>query len=382
MKAAFIVRWHPDTRMGGVEIWAANLAEELARRGWEVVMITEDERDYKRHVNGYLHIALKSSENILKAFKVFPKMYRLLNLYKPDIYIQFGSMPHTALVGFIAQKKNKPFVWISGGDIDVTKDRFKYYFESSRRLPQNILAKFVIYVLNRAYIYGIKKSSLAILMTNSQQDKFENIFSGKRSLVIPIGHPVPRFSKVKKTDPPHILWVSNIKSIKRPDLFIKLAEKMGNFNAKFIMVGFPQEKHLADWVAEKARSLPNLEYLGGVSIDRVNQLLERAYVLLNTSVSEGLPNVFIQAWMRGTPVISLNVDPDNLIERFNLGFYSRTFEKMCEDVANLLADRQRWEEMSRNCLEFSREYFSLDRIVALYDMTFKKLLERTNSYGS
>jgi glycosyltransferase involved in cell wall biosynthesis len=59
----------------------------------------------------------------------------------------------------------------------------------------------------------------------------------------------------------------------------------------------------------------NFDYLGPVSFEESNSLFAKANIFINTSkAQEGFPNTFIQAWMQGVPTISLDFDPDNLIE--------------------------------------------------------------------
>ena len=41
----------------------------------------------------------------------------------------------------------------------------------------------------------------------------------------------------------------------------------------------------------------------------------KSKILINTSSFEGFPNTFVQAWANGVPVISLKVDPDNIIKK-------------------------------------------------------------------
>ena len=41
--------------------------------------------------------------------------------------------------------------------------------------------------------------------------------------------------------------------------------------------------------------------------------------LISTSPMEGFPNIFIEAWACGKPVLSLYCDPGNIIEKEKLG---------------------------------------------------------------
>jgi glycosyltransferase involved in cell wall biosynthesis len=74
-----------------------------------------------------------------------------------------------------------------------------------------------------------------------------------------------------------------------------------------------------DRAAKEAKSLPNIDFLGEVSPFEMEKWFQETKIFLNTSSSEGFPNTFLQAWMNGVPVLSLDIDPDNLIEYNNLG---------------------------------------------------------------
>ena len=61
----------------------------------------------------------------------------------------------------------------------------------------------------------------------------------------------------------------------------------------------------------------NVRHLGHVDEIEKARLLSEAWVLVNTSIHEGLAISFLEAWACETPVIS-SVNPDGLVARFGL----------------------------------------------------------------
>jgi glycosyltransferase involved in cell wall biosynthesis len=98
----------------------------------------------------------------------------------------------------------------------------------------------------------------------------------------------------------------------------------------------------ARWAQELLRRIkttPNIEYLGARSQAEVNKLLARSHLFINTSLHEGFPNTFIQAWMREVPVVSLHVDPDGLLEKNQIGIFCGDDEsRLADAVRRLISD--------------------------------------------
>ena len=64
--------------------------------------------------------------------------------------------------------------------------------------------------------------------------------------------------------------------------------------------------------------------------------MRNAAILLSTADEEGFPNTFLQAWSSGTPVVSLKVDPDRIIELRGLGAVAGTAQKAVEVIQELM----------------------------------------------
>ena len=85
-----------------------------------------------------------------------------------------------------------------------------------------------------------------------------------------------------------------------------------------ISVGETEDGEVAD-LLRQAEALPNLELLSALPHVALMKLVERAVAVVNTSLTEGMPNVWLEGWARGVPALSLEFDPDGRVARNGLG---------------------------------------------------------------
>ena len=170
-----------------------------------------------------------------------------------------------------------------------------------------------------------------------------------------------------------VLWVSNIQHLKRPDRILELAGKMPE--VKIHMVGGPlsgQEALFRD-IANKAATTRNVTFHGRLSYWDANDLYGRAKVLVNTSDVEGFPNSYVQAWIRGVPVVTL-IDPDRVIEREGLGIAARYPAQIPDAVRSLLGDPAAWNATSDRCHMFMAREYGEEKVLADYFDTFVEVM--------
>jgi glycosyltransferase involved in cell wall biosynthesis len=222
------------------------------------------------------------------------------------------------------------------------------------------------------YKFAIGNADCIIAQSKRQQELLKKNFN-RDSILIKSVVFLPE-GRAKKDAQPTVLWVGTMKKeVKKPDIFLKLAKAIPN--AKFQMIGGPLlgEQQYYEKIRESASKISNLEFVGFVPYREVDGHFENAWIFVNTSPMEGFPNTFMQAWARYAPVVSLNVDPDEIICKNKLGFHSRTFEQMVEDVKLLLEDETLREEMGMNGRSYVEREHDVKVIVKEYEKLFSNL---------
>jgi glycosyltransferase involved in cell wall biosynthesis len=117
----------------------------------------------------------------------------------------------------------------------------------------------------------------------------------------------------------------------------------------FIVCGAPQyqwwETEKIESIIGQLKSLPNVDYRGHVAPEQTLKVIGEASLLLSTSDGEGFPSVFLEAWAAGTPVVSLQIDPDHKIRNCKLGVVANTVDGAVDAVCSLMKATQRRQDM-------------------------------------
>ena len=160
-----------------------------------------------------------------------------------------------------------------------------------------------------------------------------------------------------------------LRESKRPDLLIEIARKAPDI--RFVVCGGPTTftavPGYGEQFVEILRALPNVEYRGQVPPDEANRVIANAAFFLSTADEEGFPNTFLQAWSCGTPIVTLQVDPDRIIERMGLGTVSGNVEHAIRDIKALLDSPQRRDEIAARARNFVVENYSAAAVVNLFE---------------
>jgi glycosyltransferase involved in cell wall biosynthesis len=121
----------------------------------------------------------------------------------------------------------------------------------------------------------------------------------------------------------------------------------------------------------------NLDFIGFVPYKEMGKYYAESALLVNTSPNEGFPNTFLEAWANYRPVISLGFDPDEIICKNRLGFHSKTFEQMIDNIKTIIENNQLRTEMGVNARRYIEEKHNVNKLVKEYEQIFEFLVSKT-----
>jgi glycosyltransferase involved in cell wall biosynthesis len=340
--------------MGGAEYQARLLTDALCRTNKYELFYVCRRADLNYIPQGY-QIRVLSKGPSSSSFFSFPEAFGLYNELKkiqPSIIYQNVGGFQTGVAGYYAKKHGAKFIWHIASDDDIATQWKSNVKRTLRNLPERL-------ILN----YGIKHATVIAAQTKYQAYLLKIYFGIDCQGYIPIGHPFPK-EHSNKTAPISVLWIANLKPLKRPELFVRLALHFcGRDDVRFTMIGRQGWGKWFEKLKEDIQTLPNLDYVGELTQEQVNQYLSRGHILVNTSRYEGFSNTFVQAWMRKVPVVSLTVDPDQILIKEKIGFKSETFEQLCQDVNGLIHDNSMRERMGEKAYRYACNNHSIEKMV-------------------
>jgi glycosyltransferase involved in cell wall biosynthesis len=284
-----------------------------------------------------------------------PFLWKKLKQISPDIIYQNIGTSFAGVAAYYAKRYRRKMVLHIASDNDIE------LFQLNQRKP---LKAIIPYIEKKVFDYAVYNANKLIAQTHLQQDIILQNYGRAIDAVVHNFQPLP-LEPIHKQGPVKIVWVANFKPLKQPELFIRLADDISKMNiaAKFIMVGQPASS--ANWqrqLEQRIGEVRQLSYFGGQTVEEVNMLLAESHIMVNTSLYEGFSNTFIQAWMRGVPVVSLNSNPEGLLDRKQMGCISGSYEQLCRDVLCLIRDDGLRSDMGNKAKNYARRYFSMENV--------------------
>ncbi len=358
---------------GGAELQQVLIAEQMVKHGIDVSFIVGDfGQPDAEIIDGITLIKSFEPDKGNRKLRFVPdmiKIRRAMQVADADIYNQRSTSFFTGQLLHFARRLGKRFTFSLGID-------YNCYPDCSGLLPP---------IMAPLYRYGINHSDAVIAQTRKQMELLKENF-GRDSVLIRNGINIPPAGDIRSLDDPgdempEFLWVGSIRRRKRPELFIELARRVKD--ASFTMVGGKGiDNAFHDEIRGLAGSVPNLTFLGFIPPSEISQYYRRAYALINTSNLEGFPNTYLHSWSYGVPTITMEIDPDSIIEDNRIGYVSGSFEGLVESTIHLCGAPDERAGMSGRARRYVVENHDIADRGSEYIDLFRKIHSREESITS
>jgi glycosyltransferase involved in cell wall biosynthesis len=323
------------TQGGGAEIQMTFLAHELARRGLRVAHIVfptagPAEAEHEG-VTVHSRRPYHGGEPGVGLLKETAAVWQALGAVDARAYVVRGSTLNVAVIAEFCRLHRRRMVFSSANDFDLVRD------------PVSVSR-----VKHRIYLHGLRSADAVVVQSAQQLDMARVLLRRRQHL-----EQIPSFAEpapAQVSDPDTFLWVSRISGHKQPLEFTRLARVLPE--ARFVMVDGPSpdiDTELLEKLRREAEGLSNFTMTGPLRREEVLAYLEHAVAIVSTSEWEGMPNVFLEAWARSVPALSLAFDPDGLIAERGLGIAAAgSWERFVEGASALWSDAKLRETLGRN----------------------------------
>lgn len=344
-----IVNRHRQDALGGSEVQCDFIANELMKRGYDVSYVVPG-GEKKNYETAYTTKACKKETDDLIS---------KIDSSNPDIVYWRYHKNHLYDTLKFLHAKGVKIIFAVSSEYDVHRFLYKKN-ETVRGNVRRFLRDFFAF-------RGFRFVDAVVVNNKDHLDKLPV----RKQKYIPNGMSTERIPF--RWEKPYCAWIANIKAIKRPELYIKLAKEFEARGIDFIMVGDVQEDGYS-WIRTTNDVPSNLHYLGPKSLEEVNGILNGSLIHVHTCLAEGFPNVFIQAWHQGKPSVSYGFDPADYIKNNKLGYCSEEdWNLFVKNVSELITDKQLRDEMGDNAQKFAQKMFQVEKSVNMLEEVFESV---------
>jgi len=360
MRIAIIINLFPPKWLAGTELATYHLAEHLAKKGHEIHVITSQdegtaENSYEKGF--YIHRLSKKNIRFLSPLLFWKDIFWIIQRIKPDIV--HGQDISSGIPALLTKKLLKiPFLIYGRGTDVYDPDWFaKLTIKTIIKNADSVIAltSDMKKAMQAIYDRDISVISNGIELNNyTNEPPVQNVGgSEKRILFVGRLHPIKGVQ--------YLLQAMQIVHAEMPDV-------------RLILVGDGEEREYLESLTDRLEIRGCVEFAGRVPHEKIQGYLGQADVFVLPSLSEGFPNVILEAMAWGLPIVASRVGgiPDIMMNNTN-GFLVEV--KDTDDMANkiilLLQENALREKISDNNKLQVKKYswddviFKLEKIYGL-----------------
>jgi glycosyltransferase involved in cell wall biosynthesis len=362
---------------GGAATATRNLALALKRRGNRVVVLTSAYERLRGALDedGVVIVRLPALRRSVHRSSLFQMAAYLLSAclhvvraadrYEVNRVIAFFSIPGGAVARWLQLRRSTPYiVSLRGGDVPGTEPKLSGFYRLLTGLRRHILR----------HAREIVAPSIALKQLSEAADPVS-------VRVIPNGVDTAFFQPpASQKDVPLLLlfvgrlhWQKNVSALLGILEVIRLRRGLPAI-ARVVGDG-PERSHL-EKLAREMRLEDAVTFEGWLSRAEIASAYPQAFLLVNLSRYEGMPNVVLEALASGLPVIGSNI-PGNaeLIEDQATGFLFKPDEdpvKIAKQIVDLFRNPERRIAMGKSARESVIARYTWERAAVMYEEGWEK----------
>jgi len=350
--------------LGGVEVQTSMFAKWLVSHGYKVTFITWQEgRIGDERCDGVDVLKTCPADSGLPGVRFFyPRLtsfFMALARADADVYYHNCAEYYTGAIAMWCRLMGRLFVYSVASEADCRATRPPWQDRREWWL----------------YRYGLRRAHGVIVQTRTQARLVRNDY-GISAIHLPMpGSLQPCEPPFRVPRPsgrmPVVVWVGRPDSRKRLEYLFAIARELPHIRFQ-VVAPVNEDDGYERSLRDEGASIPNLDWLGRVGRSEIAQVYRNADCLCCTSVYEGFPNTFLEAWSQGLPIVS-SFDPDGVIETKKLGLTAQSISALVSALQRVTSCPNEWECMSQNALRHYREHHSPSTALSRFEATLLRL---------
>ncbi|NPA45214.1 MAG: glycosyltransferase family 4 protein [Chlorobi bacterium] len=357
--------FNPNTKgakdkVGGAQKQAYLLSISLAEdKNFDVHFLVADFNQEK--IEQIKNVTIWKSFNFSN--NIFKRVLNLLSVLKKinaEYYIFRSADVGVAFAMFYVKNVlKKKVIYMIASDIETSKTEQKKHSSFAT-------VKSMQYVYNKSDILTAQTKQQSLNLLKNRNRLPDAII---KNIYLNISDNDVNFNK-KNT----ILWVGRITKNKKPELFIELAEKYPN--EEFIMIApvVLEHKNYGNKIQNDVKNIKNITLLNYVNPNEINEFYKNAKIYVLSSEFEGFSNTMAEAMIQECPILSYNVNPDNILEDYKCGLCANKNSNLFfKQFDNLLNNDELRKTLGQNGRNYIKNEHGKNKIINTFKSLFDKI---------